>query len=59
MKQELLDFIKVKCEEIEANPGFGSVTISIVNGQIKTVKPSPTIDVSKDLLDTKGGEGIE
>ncbi|KKN65901.1 hypothetical protein LCGC14_0477180 [marine sediment metagenome] len=54
MKQEVLLLIQEECEKIEMDPGFGNVTISIVNGRVKTVKPSPTIDVDKDLLDRNG-----
>ena len=43
MNQEVLLLIKDECEKIETDPGFGKVTISIENGCVKIIQPSPTI----------------
>ena len=47
MNQEILLQIKAECEKIEADPGFGKVLISIENGYVKIIQPTPTIKVDK------------
>ncbi len=45
-----LQLIRQECEKIENDPGFGKVLISIENGYIKIIQPTPTIMIKK--LDT-------
>lgn len=47
MNQETLLQIKTECEKIESNPGFGKVLISIENGCVKVIQPTPTILIKK------------
>jgi len=43
MNAETLALIKVECEKIEAKPGFGKVLISIEDGKVSVIQPTPTI----------------
>ena len=43
MNADTLLRIKAECEKIEKEPGFGKVLISIENGYVKIIQPTPTI----------------
>jgi len=47
MTNDTLQLIRQECEKIEKNPGFGKVLISIENGTVKIIQPTPTILVKK------------
>ena len=47
MNQETLDKNKYECEKIEKDPGFGKVLISIENGTVKVIQPTPTILIKR------------
>ena len=46
MDAETLELIRRECEKIEADPGFGKVLISIVNGCVEVIQPTPTIKLN-------------
>ena len=47
MNAETLELIKQECEKIEKDPKFGKVLISIENGCVKIIQPTPTIKLNK------------
>ena len=47
MNAETLTLIRKECEKIMAEPGFGKVLISIENGAVKVIQPTPTIKLDK------------
>lgn len=47
MNSETLTLIRQECEKIEKKPGFGKVLISIVNGCVEVIQPTPTIKLDK------------
>ena len=52
MEKIIADRIKVECERIEQNTGFGQVMITIQDGKIHMIKPTPHI-MAKDILAPK------
>ena len=47
MTNDTLQLIRQECEKIEKSPGFGKILISIENGAVKVIQPTPTILVKK------------
>ena len=43
MNAETLALIKQECEKIEGERGFGRVIISIEDGKVSVIQPTPTI----------------
>ena len=43
MDVKTLNLIKEQCERIEKEPGFGKVLISIENGSVRIIQPTPTL----------------
>ena len=43
MNAETLDKIKLEVEKIEKDPKHGKVLISIFNGYVNVIQPTPTI----------------
>ena len=52
MNDSTLQTIRKECEKIELDPGFGKVLISIENGHVKLIQPTPTI-VLRSRLDKR------
>ena len=47
MNADTLAKIKLECEKIETDPGFGKVLVFIENGAVKVIQPTPTIVIKK------------
>ena len=47
MNADTLDKIKLEVEKIEKDPKFGKVLISIENGCVKIIQPTPTIKLDR------------